>query len=61
MISKMVSESYELCVLCIYFVSKSRSDIGVCKELNGIGPPQGMGLKKNYSSVVLLSTTALKK
>jgi len=35
---------------------KAGSDLGVCKPLNGIGPLQGMGLKKNnYSSIVLIS------
>jgi len=23
-------------------------DLGVCKKLNGIEPPQGMGLKKKF-------------
>jgi len=36
------------------------SDLGVCKELNGIEPPQGMSLRKKEkknSPVVLLCTT----
>jgi len=46
---------------CFVLVLSAGPDLGVCKELNGIGPPQGMGLqKKNYSPVVLLSTTPLK-
>jgi len=30
-------------------------DFGVCKPLNGTGSPRGIGLKKNYSPVVLLN------
>jgi len=42
------------CLVFTLDIQLAGSNLGVCKPLNGTGPPQSMGLKKNCSPIVLL-------